>query len=60
VAVVLRSKSQPCKGRAAVRAGMVKDAFNKATTDDVFSPAKFAGSIDRIQKSTNGDMPSST
>lgn len=38
------------EGQAAVRSQMVKDAFNKATErDGVFSPAKFAQSLEKIK-----------
>lgn len=44
------------KGRQAVRYGIVRDAFNKAiregTSGEVFSPAKFAGELERLQGAT--------
>lgn len=42
------------KGQAAVRAGMVEDAYQQATAGDrdLFSPAKFATALQRIQDAT--------
>jgi hypothetical protein len=43
------------KGQAAVRYGMVQEAFEKATTGphpDVFSPARFRGELQKIQEAT--------
>lgn len=43
------------RGQAAVRYGMVQEAFEKATSGphpDVFSPARFSGALRKIQEAT--------